>query len=247
VRNLIIPIFVSILSVSFTFIPSVQTDNNKPSVTVSPFINNTAIINSTITDVSSALYDDINLQQYGLSKEAFSYAYKGYQYLLAKKWISCADYLTICDFSQSSRQKRLYLIDIANSKLVLNTYVAHGRKSGSEYATRFSNKPSSMQSSLGFYITQTIYTGEHGPSLKINGVDAGFNDKASRRHIVIHGADYIDENWLRHSPYMGRSYGCPAVPQNETATIINTIKNGTCLFIYHPNRNYLLRSKILNG
>jgi L,D-transpeptidase catalytic domain len=192
------------------------------------------------------LYDAINLQQYGLSKEAFTYAYKGYQYLLAKKWISCSDYLTICDFSQSSRQKRFYLIDIANSKLVLNTYVAHGRKSGGEYATRFSNKPTSMQSSLGFYITQSIYTGEHGLSLKINGVDAGFNDKASRRHIVIHGAEYIDENWLQRSPYMGRSYGCPAVPQNESATIINTIKNGTCLFIYHPNRNYLLGSKILN-
>jgi hypothetical protein len=189
----------------------------------------------------------MNLQQYGLSKEAFTYALKGYEYLLRKNLIRNTDYLTICDFSQSSKQKRLYLIDITESKLILNTYVAHGRKSGGEYATRFSNRPSSQQSSLGFYVTQTTYNGEHGLSLKINGVDAGYNDKASRRHIVIHGADYIDENWLHRSNYMGRSYGCPAVPQNESATIINTIKNGTCLFIYHPNKNYLLRSKILNG
>jgi hypothetical protein len=245
VRNLIIPIFTSCLSVSFTVIPLAKTNSSGVTVAASYRINN-SVSNSTI-DISSALYDDINLGQYGLSKEAFSYAYKGYQYLLAKKRINNSDYLTICDFSQSSRQKRLYLIDIANSKLVLNTYVAHGRKSGGEYATRFSNRPKSMQSSLGFYVTQNIYMGEHGLSLKINGVDAGFNDKASRRNIVIHGADYIDENWLQRSHCMGRSYGCPAVPQNESANIINTIKNGTCLFIYHPNRNYLLRSKILNG
>jgi len=245
VKNLVIPILTSCLSVSFTFIPLAKTNNSSTIVAASSRINNS--VSNSIIDISSALYDDINLQQYGLSKEAFSYAYKGYQYLLAKKRISNSDYLTICDFSQPSRQKRLYLIDIANSKLILNTYVAHGRKSGGEYATRFSNKPKSLQSSLGFYITQNVYTGENGLSLKINGVDAGFNDKASRRHIVIHGADYIDENWLQHSSYMGRSYGCPAVPQNESATIINTIKNGTCLFIYHPNRNYLLRSKILNG
>jgi hypothetical protein len=244
VRNLVIPIFTSCLSVSFTFIPLEKT-NRSVIVAASPGINN-SVLNLT-EDKSSALYDDINLQQYGLSKEAFSYAYKGYQYLLAKKRISNSDYLTICDFSQPSRQKRLYLIDIANSKLVLNTYVAHGRKSGGEYATRFSNKPKSLQSSLGFYITQNVYTGENGLSLKINGVDAGFNDKASRRHIVMHGADYIDENWLQRSHCMGRSYGCPAVPQKESAIIINTIKEGTCLFIYHPNRNYLLRSKILNG
>lgn len=241
-RNLIITIFVLILS-SFTIIPSEKT-NTIRSAAISSSINNK--LNST-TDVASALYEDINLQQYGLSKEAFSYAYKGYQYLLAKKLISNSEYLTICDFSQSSKQKRLYIIDITDSKLVWNTYVAHGKNSGGEYATRFSNRPSSLQSSLGFYITQNIYSGEHGLSLKINGVDGSFNNKALRRNIVIHGANYIDENWLNRSSSMGRSYGCPAVPAKETLSIINTIKNGTCLFIYHPNRNYLLGSKILNG
>jgi hypothetical protein len=244
VKNPIILIFVSILSVSFTFIPSEKNNNSKNPVAISASIS--ANINSTSIE-ASALYDEINLQQYGLSKEAFAYAYKGYQNLLAKKWINNADYLTICDFSQSSRQKRFYLIDMVNNKLVLNTYVAHGRKSGVEYATHFSNRPVSLQSSLGFYITESTYSGENGLSLKLKGVDKGFNDKAWKRHIVIHGAGYIDENWLQHSSYMGRSYGCPAVPKNESATIINTIKNGSCLFIYHPGRNYLLKSKILNG
>lgn len=215
-------------------------------VSSSSFINPN-IFNSTTTDISTALYDEINLDQYGLSKEAFTYACKGYRNLLKRNLIHQTDYLTICDFSQSSRKKRFYIIDIAEGALIFNTYVAHGRNSGGEYATRFSNKPSSLQSSLGFYITQNTYTGEHGLSLKIKGVDPGFNDKAGKRNIVIHGADYIDEGWLCHNTYMGRSYGCPAVPEKESTPIINTIKNGTCLFIYHPNRNYLLRSKILNG
>ena len=157
------------------------------------------------------------------------------------------NYLTICDFSQSSKQKRLYIIDVVNNKLITNTYVAHGRNSGGEYATKFSNKPESLQSSLGFYITSQTYIGEHGLSLRINGVDPGYNDKALMRSIVIHGAAYVDAARAKAGIFMGRSYGCTAVPQKESNKIITTIKNGTCLFIYHPSGNYLLGSKILNG
>ncbi|MBL7742288.1 MAG: murein L,D-transpeptidase catalytic domain family protein [Chitinophagaceae bacterium] len=190
---------------------------------------------------ASLLYDLMELDTKGLSKEAFDYAYKGYQQLLEKGTISRSEYLTICDLSQSSKKRRLYLIDIANSKVVLNTYVAHGRNSGGEYARRFSNKTSSHQSSLGFYITRNTYSGEHGLSLRLEGLEPGFNDKAYRRAIVVHGASYIGEGSA------GRSYGCPAVPAKESKTLINTIKNGTCLFIYHPQVNYLKGSKILNG
>jgi hypothetical protein len=123
---------------------------------------------------------------------------------------------------------------------VLNTYVAHGRNSGGEYARKFSNKIKSLQSSLGFYVTKKSYTGEHGLSLRLDGVEPGINDKAYRRAIVMHGASYIGEG------LMGRSFGCPAVPKKESKTIINTIKNGTCLFIYHPEKKYLQSSKILN-
>lgn len=158
-----------------------------------------------------------------------------------------ADYITICDFSQPSRNKRLYVIDLKTDELLINTYVAHGRNSGGEYANRFSNRPESLQSSLGFYITKDTYYGEHGLSLKVIGVDYGFNNRAAERNIVIHGANYIDNDFLRHSRYMGRSFGCPAVPQKESAEIINTIKNGTCFFIYHPTKKYLRGSKILNG
>lgn len=141
----------------------------------------------------------------------------------------------------------MYIIDVEHSKLITNTYVAHGKNSGGEYANRFSNTPESWQSSLGFYITRQTYTGEHGLSLRIDGVDPGFNDKAMERSIVIHGANYVDDARARAGVFMGRSFGCPAVPQQESARIITTIKNGTCLFIYHPSENYLHRSKILNG
>jgi hypothetical protein len=199
------------------------------------------------TDEASSVYDNVNLQQYGLSKEVFDYAWKGYQLLLERKKISRTGYLTICDFSQSSRQKRLYVIDIYNCKLVTNTWVAHGRNSGTDYATKFSNTPESLQSSLGFFITSQTYTGEHGLSLRINGVEPGYNDKAMTRSIVIHGATYVDGARAKAGVMMGRSFGCPAVPAKESAVIITTIKNGTCLFIYHPSKNYLLGSKILNG
>ena len=129
----------------------------------------------------------------------------------------------------------------------MNTYVAHGRNSGGEFAKSFSNRPESHKSSLGFYITGKTYNGTHGLSLQIKGVERGINDRAWARKIVIHGAGYVGDNYIESNPFIGRSYGCPAVPDIERDTIINTIKEGSCLFIYHPSKLYLNRSKILNG
>lgn len=193
-----------------------------------------------IAEKASLLYDRLNLRELGLSLDAFNYAYRGYEYLLDKNQVNDSSYLTICDFTQSAKQKRFYLIDIKDDKVLLNTYVAHGHNSGGEYATRFSNRLRSKQSSLGFYITGNTYVGEHGLSLRMEGMEPGFNDKAYRRAIVLHGASYIGNGSA------GRSYGCPAVPKNESKRIINTIKNGTCLFIYHPDKKYIQGSKILN-
>lgn len=196
---------------------------------------------------ADALYEMLDLDRKGLSRKAFEYALKGYHHLLEKRLISKPGYLTICDFSQSSKHKRLYLLDMVNNEVLINTYVAHGRNSGGEFASRFSNRPSSLQSSLGFFLTANTYMGENGFSLRVRGLEPGYNDKAMARHIVIHGAGYIDEQWLIRSSTMGRSYGCPAVPQDECAPLINTIKDGSVLFIYHPSANYLKHSKILNG
>jgi hypothetical protein len=206
-------------------------------------------VNSTTTSASKAiaLYDALKLKGLGLTKTAFNYAYKGYEYLQQKGMIARASVLTICDFSQSSRRKRFFVIDMDQQKLLINTYVAHGRRSGSEYARAFSNNPESHMSSLGFYKTESTYYGGHGLALKIEGLERGFNDKADSRNIVIHGSDYVGAGYIKNNPFTGRSFGCPAVPSNQVNNVINTIKNGSCLFIYHPTKGYLTRSKILNS
>jgi len=196
---------------------------------------------------ASTLYDAMKLKRFGLSKTAFEYAYKGYHYLLNKKMLNSATVLSICDFSQSSRHKRFFVIDVNLKKVIVNTYVAHGRNSGSEYARSFSNNPESHMSSLGFYKTENTYYGDHGLALKIEGLEKGFNDKADARNIVVHGSKYVGADYLKYNRLNGRSYGCPAIPSSQSNKVINAIKNGSCLFIYHPTKKYLTQSKILNG
>jgi hypothetical protein len=193
------------------------------------------------------IYDSLQLGKKGLKKEAFKYAYTGYKKLEEEGKLNKEGLVTICDFSQSSKRKRLYLIDLSEYKLLLNTYVAHGKNSGGEYAKKFSNRPESRQSSLGFYRTKKTYYGGHGLALTLSGLEPGFNDKAERRKIVMHGSLYIGDNYKRWGKYMGRSFGCPAVPMKQSKKLINTIKDGSCLFIYHPSKTYLSGSKILNG
>lgn len=202
--------------------------------------------NSTIANAQT-LYIAMKLNRVGLSKKAFEYALKGYRHMLSKKLIRKTDVLSICDFSQSSRRKRLYVINLQSMKLLMNTHVAHGRNSGGEFARSFSNKMESHKSSLGFYVTRSTYWGAHGLSLEIDGLERGINDKANKRRIVVHGSRYVGDQFLRANPFTGRSFGCPAVPAKHTARLINIIKNGSCLFIYHPTNNYISKSKILNG
>ena len=193
------------------------------------------------------LYDSMNLKGAGLSKSAFEFAWLGYKQLLEAGRLNNKEVLSICDFSQSSRRKRLYIIDVTAMKVLVNTYVAHGRKSGGEYARSFSNHPESHKSSLGFYITRKTYYGGHGLALTLEGLERGINDKADERKIVVHGSQYIGAHFLHTNHFNGRSFGCPVVPAKDTKKVIYTIKDGSCLFIYHPTKNYISRSKILNG
>lgn len=229
------------IALSFLFLPPRYIEKGN----VSPKKINT-IINYAIINDSKVIYDELELATLGLSEKAFDYAYKGYQHLVKKQKIN-TDILVICDFSQSSNKKRFYILDLANNKVLLTSYVAHGRGSGAEYAMRFSNRSRSHQSSLGFYVTSSTYYGEHGLSLRLRGLEPGYNNLAMKRNIVLHGAAYISDEYLNTNKFMGRSYGCPAVPEDECAEIIDLIKNGSCLFIYHPTKKYLQSSKILNG
>jgi len=193
------------------------------------------------------LYCDANLEEAGLSREAFEYAYIGYLRLLDQRRIQKSNVLTICDFSQSSRNRRLYVVDLESRQVLFNTYVAHGRRSGGEFARSFYNRRSSHKSSLGFYITEMTYTGKHGLALKIHGLEKGFNDKADRRNIVIHGSKYLGEDYLKSNHFSGRSFGCPAVPKDDVQKLVEDMKGGSCFFIYHPTKKYLSQSNLLNG
>lgn len=230
------------IALSFLFLPPHYIEKGN----VSPKLKDT-IINYALISDSKVMYDTLQLAAIGLSEKAFDYAYKGYQRLVKKQRLANPGILAICDFSQPSNKKRLYVLDLTNNKVLLTSYVAHGRGSGAEYAMRFSNRSRSHQSSLGFYTTSSIYYGEHGLSLRLQGLEPGFNNLAMKRNIVVHGATYISDDYLNTNKYMGRSYGCPAVPEDECAEIIELIKNGSCFFIYHPTKKYLQTSKILNG
>ena len=238
----------SLPAAAFMLLPLLNTGNNSALL---KFQNNFFISDSIGANSFDAemelIYDSLQLKKRGLKKEAFVYAYKGYKKLEEDGKLDKEGLITICDLSQSSKRKRLYLIDLNECKLLLNTYVAHGKNSGGEYAKKFSNKPESRQSSLGFYRTKKTYYGGHGLALTLSGLEPGFNDKAERRKIVLHGSLYIGDNYKRWGKYMGRSFGCPAVPMKQSKKLINTIKDGSCLFIYHPSKNYLSGSKILNG
>lgn len=196
--------------------------------------------------LSAKLYEELNLATTGLSQEALSSAVKGYEKLKEEGVLENTQYLTIVDLSQSSRKKRFYLLDVENYKLALNTFVAHGKNSGVDKAVRFSNRPQSEASSLGFYVTKNTYSGKHGLSLKLAGLENGFNDNAESRAIVVHGAEYVNEGRV-NSDYMGRSQGCPALPQSVAPKVIRMIKGGSAVFVYNPDAKYLSNSKILNS
>ena len=194
-----------------------------------------------------SLYHAMRLHEAGLSERAFLFAWKGYKKLLDEGRIQKKEVLSICDYSQSSKKKRLYIIDVGTQHLLLQTFVAHGRNSGGEYAQSFSNRPESYKSSLGFFVTRNTYFGTHGIALNLDGLEKGINDRADDRKIVVHGSRYVGASYLRHNPFIGRSLGCPAVPAKESQKIIGMIKDGSCFFIYHPTKKYIERSALINS
>ena len=192
-----------------------------------------------------SLYDELQLSQKGLTEAAFTSALKGYEQLVEKGAIANDRVITIIDFTQPSYKKRMFVVDVQTGKLLFNNYVAHGQNTGTAYANRFSNQPESFQSSLGFYLTSKTYMGKNGFSMMLKGIERGINDLAEQRSIVMHGAPYVSESFIRAKGYIGRSHGCPAVPSQLNKPIIENIKNGSLLFIYSNDQKYLRQSQLL--
>lgn len=239
-----------LLNLSFVFPTTKQVDEIKSlpvkmeaSVHPDPFMNLAPETQAALL----AVYDSLHLDLMGLSKQAFDYAVKGFDNLVTAGKLANERIISIVDFSLPSSQKRLFVIDLDNYKVLFNTYVAHGRNSGTLMANNFGNAPESNKSSLGFYETQGTYNGHNGYSLRLEGLEPGINDNANRRDIVIHGADYVSEGLIKSMGYLGRSFGCPSLPQQLNKPIIDKIKGGTCLFIYSTDRSYFSRSKILKS
>jgi hypothetical protein len=154
--------------------------------------------------------------------------------------------LTVIDFSRPSTTPRLWVYDLRERKLLLREHVAHGRNSGFDVPTRFSNEPESNMSSIGLYRAAESYIGKHGYSLRLDGLEPGFNDRARDRAIVIHGADYVNAKAAKAQGRLGRSLGCPAVRPEVARQLIDTVKNGGLIFAYYPDPSWLQRSTYLN-
>lgn len=191
------------------------------------------------------VYNNLNSNHFSVPKfESFAEALKGF-YLLKEKGLVSKNILTLIDFSLSSNSKRLWVIDLTTNKILYNSLVAHGRNTGDEFATSFSNSAQSFKSSLGFYATGEIYNGKHGKSLKLDGLEKGINSNARERAVVIHGAEYVSNSFIQNNKRLGRSLGCPAIPLELTNEIIQTIKDKSCLFVYYPSKAYKVASKLV--
>lgn len=154
--------------------------------------------------------------------------------------------LTIIDYSLPSTKPRLWVMDVSKQKIIYHTYVAHGKHTGENVAQRFSDKPGSLQSSIGVFVTGKTYQGKHGLSLTLHGLEKGINGNAERRAIVMHAAHYVNSGFAQSRGRLGRSWGCPAVDARLAKPIIQTIQDGSVLFAYYPDQTWLNKSAFLS-
>lgn len=196
---------------------------------------------------SENVYKSINFYDNQPDLDAFKHGMRGYIYLNKLGELQNDRYLTLIDYSLSSKERRLWVIDMIDRKMIFNELVAHGKYSGNEFARSFSNSYRSKKSCLGFLVTGDIYNGKHRLSLKLHGLERGFNHNAFGRGIVMHGASYVDEQFVEKEDRIGRSFGCPAVNKEVNQDLVELIHGGSCVFFYYPDERYLKQSTIINN
>jgi len=236
---MIYKIFTVLLTICLTSSTTFKTSTDPKLVAVNAPVTFESKVNSAYSELKNSNFTILPDMQ------SFSSALEGF-YQLKETGKIKKDVLTIIDFTLSSTEKRMWVIDMTTHKILYHTLVAHGRNTGEEFAKQFSNKEESYQSSLGFYATAETYIGKHGFSLRLDGLEKDINDKARDRAIVIHGADYVSDKFVKQTGRLGRSQGCPALPVELTKDIINVIKEKSCLFIYYPSPKYTVQSKLVS-
>jgi hypothetical protein len=195
---------------------------------------------------TESFYDCVKEEK--ISYKALQYGLKGYYYIRNSSKLKKDNHLTIVDFSLPSSEERLFVIDIEKNEVIYKSLVAHGTETGELNAENFSNEHDSHMSSLGFYITGRVYRGKHEESIKLHGLEKGFNDNAYDRGVVIHRADYATREFLESNEnVLGRSYGCPAVPFDKYDFLLKTVRDGSSFFIYYPDKDYLRKSRVVNS
>lgn len=182
-----------------------------------------------------------------ISPEALKMSLNAYQYLLENNQLKNKEILTVVDFSKPSTEERFFVVNLKSKKIISKSLCAHGQNSGENFATSFSNTPNSLQSSLGAFIANETYIGANGLSLKLDGMENGINSNARMRSVVIHPAKYVSYDFIKENGRLGRSQGCPALPENKSKEIISLIKGGSCFFIYHPSNKYKETSAIFKS
>ena len=186
----------------------------------------------------------LNLNIKNLDKKIVKMAMTAYNKAAAKGKIK-QNVITIIDYSKPSTEKRMWVIDLTKQKVLYNLHVAHGKNSGANKSTKFSNASGSKASSLGVFITAETYQGKNGYSLRLDGLEKGVNDKARQRAVVIHGANYANASFIKRAGRLGRSWGCPAIAKKISKPVINTIKNGSLVFAYYPDSKWLRSSQYI--
>ena len=181
------------------------------------------------------------------SRVALEAALKAWENAVRSGAVHRTDVLTVIDYSRPSTEPRLFVLDIAANRLRFAELVAHGRDSGENETMRFSNREGSRMTSLGVFRTAEPYVGQHGVSLRLDGLEPGFNDRARDRAIVLHGAGYVNPAIVASQGRLGRSWGCPAVRREIARELTETIQQGSLVVAYYPDADWLARSAFLKA
>jgi hypothetical protein len=205
---------------------------------------NAAVTNSAVAALDAAAWTDVEIG--AVDPKVFALALHAASTAMARGEARDLSTLTVIDFSRPSTERRMWVYDLRTKSLLFEELVSHGRGSGANLATSFSNLPESNKSSIGLYRTAEPYIGKHGYSLKLDGLDRGFNDKARERAIVIHAADYVNGTTAKAQGRLGRSLGCPAVRPEIAHSLIDAVKGGGLVFAYYPDPTWLATSAYLS-